>query len=82
MSGDGPARRIPVAKPSFGAEEERALVETLRSGWVTQGPRVAEFEARFAELVGVPEAVAVSSCTAGLFLTLHSLGIGAGDEVM
>lgn len=79
---DGPARRVPVAKPSFGEEEERALVETLRSGWVTQGPRVAEFEQRFAAAVGAREAVAVSSCTAGLFLTLHAHGIGPGDEVV
>jgi perosamine synthetase len=75
-------RRVPVAKPSFGEEEERALLETLRSGWVTQGPRVAEFEERFARTVGAEEAVAVSSCTAGLFLTLHALGIGPGDEVV
>jgi perosamine synthetase len=75
-------RVIPLAAPSFGAEEERALVETLRSGWVTQGPRVAEFERRFAERVGAREAVAVSSCTTALFLSLHVLGIGPGDEVV
>ena len=75
-------RRIPVAKPAFDEAEERAIAEVLRSGWVTQGPRVAEFEARFAEAVGAAEAVAVSSCTTGLFLCLHALGIGAGDEVV
>lgn len=75
-------RQIPLAKPSFDAEEERALVEALRSGWVTQGPRVEEFEARFAECVGAEHAVAVSSGTAALFLSLHALGIGPGDEVV
>ncbi len=75
-------RSIPVAKPTFGDEEERLLIETLRSGWVTQGPRVAEFEKMFAADVGAREAVAVSNCTTGLFLCLHALGIGAGDEVV
>ena len=73
---------MPIARPTFDAEEERLLIETLRSGWVTQGPRVAEFEERFARAVGAPEAVAVSSCTAALFLSLHALGIGPGDEVI
>ncbi len=75
-------RRIPLAVPSFGPEEERRLVETLRSGWVAQGPRVEELECRFAEIVGAREAVAVSSGTAALFLSLHALGIGPGDEVV
>ena len=77
-----PARRVPVARPSFDEAEERALREVLRSGWVTQGPRVAEFERRFAERVGAAEAVAVSSGTAALFLSLHALGLGPGDEVV
>jgi len=75
-------RSVPVAKPCFDAEEERLLLEVLRSRWVTQGPRVEEFERRFAEVVGARHAVAVSSCTTGLFLALHALGIGAGDEVV
>ncbi len=75
-------RRVPVTAPSFGAEEERLLLETLRSGWVTQGARVAAFEERFAAAVEAREAVAVSSCTAGLFLCLHASGIGPGDEVV
>jgi perosamine synthetase len=79
--GDAP-RSVPVAKPFFDAEEERLLLEALRSRWVTQGPRVEEFERRFAEAVGAAHAVAVSSCTAGLFLGLHALGIGPGDEVV
>ncbi len=77
-----PERRVPLARPSFGEEEERLLCEALRSGWVTQGPRVAEFEERFAAAVGARKAVAVSSGTAALFLALHALGIGAGDEVI
>jgi perosamine synthetase len=73
---------IPVAKPCFDAEEERLLLEVLRSGWVTQGPRVEEFEQRFAAAVDAVEAVAVSSCTTALFLALRALGIGPGDEVV
>ena len=71
-----------MTRPAFGPEEERLLLETLRSGWVTQGPRVAEFEERFAAAVNAENAVAVSSCTAALFLSMHSLGIGPGDEVI
>jgi len=73
---------IPVSRPFFGIEEEEAAVAALRSGWVTQGPRVAEFEKAFAATLGQPEAVAVSSCTTGLHLVLHALGIGHGDEVV
>jgi perosamine synthetase len=73
---------IPVSRPFFGTEEEAAVTQVLRSGWVTQGPRVAEFEHAFAAYVGAREAVAVTSCTAGLHLLLHTLGIGPGDEVI
>ncbi|TMQ21080.1 MAG: DegT/DnrJ/EryC1/StrS family aminotransferase [Candidatus Rokuibacteriota bacterium] len=73
---------IPVSRPHFAADEEAAVVAALRSGWVTQGPRVAEFERAFAAALGQPEAIAVSSCTAGLHLVLHALGIGRGDEVV
>ncbi len=73
---------IPLAKPSFDESEERLLLEALRSGWVTQGPRVAEFERLFAERVGAREAVAVSNCSAALFLALRVHGIGPGDEVI
>ena len=75
-------REIPVARPSFDSEEERLIREVLRSGWVTQGPRVAEFEREYAAAVGAEEAVAVSSATTALFLCLHALGIGPGDEVI
>ncbi|PYM25907.1 MAG: aminotransferase DegT [Candidatus Rokuibacteriota bacterium] len=73
---------IPVSRPHFGIEEEQAAVAALRSGWVTQGPRVAEFERAFAAALGQLEAIAVSSCTTGLHLVLHALGIGRGDEVI
>ena len=73
---------IPVNRPFFGPEEEQAAVAVLRSGWVTQGPRVAEFERAFAAYLGQREAIAVSSCTTGLHLVLHALGVGPGDEVI
>jgi dTDP-4-amino-4,6-dideoxygalactose transaminase len=77
-----PPKAIPVARPSFGAEEEKAVIAALRSGWVSQGPRVAEFERKFAEYVGAPHAVAVSSCTAALHLALVAGAVQAGDEVL
>jgi dTDP-4-amino-4,6-dideoxygalactose transaminase len=82
MSTAAPAKTIPVARPSFGAAEEAAVVEVLRSGWVSQGPRVAEFERKFAEYVGAPHAVAVSSCTTALHLALLAAGLKPGDEVL
>jgi dTDP-4-amino-4,6-dideoxygalactose transaminase len=71
-----------VAKPFLGEEEEAAVIEVLRSGWLSQGPRVAEFEKRFAEYVGASHAVAVSSCTTGLHLSLVALNLMRGDEVL
>nr|CRH05107.1 putative DegT/DnrJ/EryC1/StrS family aminotransferase [Candidatus Magnetococcus massalia] len=73
---------IPIAKPLMGEQESALVAETIASGWVTQGPRVATFEENFAQQVGVAEAVAVSSCTAGLHLALHAMGAGPGDEVI
>jgi perosamine synthetase len=75
-------KTIPVARPSFGADEERALLGVLRSGWVSQGPRVAEFEGRFAEYVHARCAVAVSSCTTALHLSLLAADVRPGDEVL
>ncbi|HWB36003.1 MAG TPA: DegT/DnrJ/EryC1/StrS family aminotransferase [Rugosimonospora sp.] len=69
-------------KPLLGEEEAAAVAEVVRSGWVAQGPRVAEFERAFAASVGAAHGVAVSSCTTGLHLMLHLLGVGAGDEVV
>jgi perosamine synthetase len=73
---------IAVARPSFGRQEEDAVVQVLRSGWVSQGPRVAEFERKFAEYVGAPYAIAVSSCTTALHLALLAAGVKPGDEVL
>lgn len=82
MSVTTPVKMIPVARPFVGEEEEQAVLQVLRSGWLSQGQRVAEFERRFAEYVGTKHAVAVSSCTTGLHLALLAAGIGAGDEVL
>jgi perosamine synthetase len=73
---------IPIARPQLGEEEKAAVMAVLDSGMLAQGRRVAEFEARFAELCGVKHAVAVASGTAALWLTLLAHGIGPGDEVI
>jgi perosamine synthetase len=73
---------VPLARPVLGSAEEQAVVEVLRSGQLSLGPRVAEFERRFAEFVGSPFASAVSSGTAGLHLALRAVGVGDGDEVI
>lgn len=73
---------LPYTRPTLGEEEIAAVCDVLRSGWITSGPRVVEFEKAFARYVGAEHAVAVSSCTAGLQLVLHALGIGPGDEVV
>jgi dTDP-4-amino-4,6-dideoxygalactose transaminase len=74
--------RINVMKPWLGQEEAEALAEVVQSGWVAQGPRVAEFEAAFAARQLVPYAVATSSCTTALHLALLVAGVGAGDDVV
>jgi len=73
---------IPVMRPWLGDAEAQAAAEAVASGWVAQGPRVAAFEHRFAELTGAAHGVAVSSCTTALHLGLHVLGVGVGDEVV
>jgi perosamine synthetase len=73
---------VPIARPSFGRLEEEAVIEVLRSGWVSQGPRVAEFERQFAEYTGAAHAIAVSSCTTALHLALVAVGVKPGDEVI
>jgi perosamine synthetase len=73
---------IPVAKPYLTEKDAQSAYKTILSGWVTQGPRVAEFEEKFAEYIGVKYAVAVSSCTTALHLAMIVAGVGQGDEVI
>ena len=68
--------------PAIGEEEVAAVAKTLRSGWLSSGPRAAELEKRFAEFLGARHGLALSSGTAALHLTLLALGVGAGDEVI
>ena len=69
-------------RPWIGEEEAAAAAAAVSSGWVAQGPRVAEFEHAFAEAIGIEHAVAVSSCTAALHLAMIVAGIGPSDEVV
>ena len=73
---------IPLAQPLLGVEEEQAVLEVLRSGRLSLGPKTIDFERRFAERLGVPFASAVSSGTAGLHLALRAAGVEAGEEVV
>jgi dTDP-4-amino-4,6-dideoxygalactose transaminase len=74
--------KIPVAKPFLGKEEAQLAYDTILTNWVTQGPRVAEFEEKFASYVGSKYAVAVSNCTTALHLAMIVAGVGEGDEVI
>jgi dTDP-4-amino-4,6-dideoxygalactose transaminase len=73
---------LPYALPFIGEEEIAEVVDSLRSGWITTGPKVKRFEQDFASYVGADNAIAVNSCTAALHLSLAALGIGPGDEVI
>lgn len=73
---------IPLARPVLGEEEERAVIEVLRSRHLSLGPRVPAFEAAFASRVGAPFASAASSGTAALHLALRAVGVTEGDEVI
>lgn len=77
---DGPP--VPLFDIRLSDTEVEAVAATLRSGWLTMGPRTEAFEAEFAELLGVPHAVALSSCTAALHLAYLAAGVGPGDEVI
>jgi len=76
------SEEIPLARPVLGPAEERAVLEVLRSGRLSLGPRLAEFEEAFAARLGVAHASAVSSGTAGLHLALRAAGLTDGDEVV
>jgi perosamine synthetase len=73
---------IPIAKPYLTQEEAQAAYDTILTGWITQGPKVQEFEEKFAAYTGARYAVAVSNCTTALHLALIVAGIGAGEEVI
>ena len=75
---------LPFALPEIGDEEIAEVVDTLKSGWVTTGPKAKRFEAAFTQFLGDPslESISVNSATAGLHLALEALGIGPGDEVI
>jgi dTDP-4-amino-4,6-dideoxygalactose transaminase len=75
-------RYLPVALPLTGEAEKRELIEALESGWITTGPRVKQFEAALAEMVGAEHVVCVDSCTAALHLALVDLDLQPGDEVV
>ena len=73
---------IPIAKPYLTEEEAQAAYDTILTGWITQGPKVQEFEEKFAAYTGAKYAVAVSNCTTALHLSMIVAGIGPGDEVI
>lgn len=73
---------LPFSPPAIGEEEIAEVVDTLRSQWITTGPKTKRFESEFAAAIGAPGALALNSCTAGLHTALATLGIGPGDEVI
>lgn len=74
--------KIPISKPFFGEEEKRAITEPLETGWVVQGPKVAEFEKRFMVYTHAQNALACTSATTALHMALIACGVSAGDEVI
>jgi dTDP-4-amino-4,6-dideoxygalactose transaminase len=73
---------VPFSRPYLRGDEGARVAETIATGWVSQGPRVREFEAAFAERVGALDAVATTNCTTALQLALYATGVGPGDEVI
>ena len=69
-------------RPWFGQEEINEVIKTLESGWITTGPRTKQFEENFARYIGCTQAIALNSCTAGLHLALHALGIRNNHEII
>lgn len=74
--------KVPIAKPIIGEEEIKNVVEVLKSGMIAQGPKVAEFEEKFAAWIGTKYAIATNSGTSALHVALLAAGIGKGDEVI
>jgi dTDP-4-amino-4,6-dideoxygalactose transaminase len=75
-------RQIPFHRPAIGPDEEREVIDALRSGWITTGPKAKRFELDFAEYVGARNALAVAHCTGALHLALFAIGLTPGDEVI
>lgn len=75
-------REIQIAQPTTGEEEWQAVKDSIISGWLTQGPKVRQFEKSFSEKYKIKHTLAVSSCTSGLHLALAAMGVGPGDEVI
>ena len=73
---------LPFSRPAMGVEELAAVKEVLESGWITTGPKNQALEQAFCQLTGNQHAIAVSSATAGMHITLMALEIGKGDEVL
>ncbi|HEX2033075.1 MAG TPA: aminotransferase class I/II-fold pyridoxal phosphate-dependent enzyme [Chloroflexota bacterium] len=84
MAGGDPVRSqfLPFALPLIGREEEEEVLDSLRSGWMTTGPKTKRFEQLLCEYTGAKHAIAVNSCTAALHVSLAALGVGPGDEVI
>jgi len=84
IEGGEPVRkeRLPFHRAPIDERDERAVVEALRSGWLTAGPRTLELETKISDYLGVRNAIAVSSCSEAMFLSLKALGVGEGDEVI
>lgn len=75
-------RKIPYALPDVGEQEINEVIDSIKSNWLSKGPKTVKFEEEFARYVGSEHAVALNSCTAGLHLALKALNIGPGDEVI
>ena len=82
MSRTTAIRKIPITKPYLGPEEREAVLKPLDTGWLVQGPYVAEFERKFAEFTGASSAVATTSCTTALHMAADALGVSPGAEVI